>query len=689
MINNTAPEKLVSIYGTQSYTKLFIQHSFNTDIDLLGKAFWVYDESQTQVKEWLVTEPGQLKYTSVTIPGLLQDTQYTVKGQFYDQMIDPELLQAKFGINISDPLSIKTKKAPSLTNITVTATQVEVGVSNPTVNFYCQGDADFIEIQYKSATDTNWTSCYSGQVLSPISLIFPIGTYNFRVKGSIGLPDGVTIEQSQWSQYPSPVVVQYLAIPPSKPTAIDFSVQKIKDGIERYDVKVEWDWARANGAQIKQFIVEYTPTAKYNSSGWADAQRVNTSSTRSQILVNFPFDVDFKLRVIATAWGPNDGTMTSVSDTVSLRITTNTPITDNFIKETGVEVGYYGINQYKGTGQQKVQTFKLDQSTGNLSIGIADAQGKVPFSFDAVNNIFNVSGRIITDTINAASFVLTNTSGNTSPQLYSQEKPQFGNANQGIWMGYNNTGKFLFDLGNSTQYMRWDGSALKIQGNVIVGTPGGDTTLNDALKGKSVVPIYQAAQTAPAKPTGTSYPPAGWATSPPSFDPKTQKIWVSTGTIDPLLNQLISGGSWSTPIQFSGSDGQQGIQGSRGPGIYQNQVVDQTTDFNVASANQFFLNTFGSQQVIYDCLTQYRVSNPQVAWTRMWNGSQWVQPALMVHGDIIANGTIRGEKMVADQAFFQKAGINVLYDRNAQLSANPEGVYKMKIDLASGFIHIR
>ena len=58
---------------------------------------------------------------------------------------------------------------------------------------------------------------------------------------------------------------------------------------------------------------------------------------------------------------------------------------------------------------------------------------------------------------------------------------------------------------------------------------------------------------------------------------------MSTGTIDPLLNQLISGGSWSTPVQFSGSDGAQGVpgvpgiqgppgangaQGGRGPGIY-------------------------------------------------------------------------------------------------------------------------
>ncbi len=58
-------------------------------------------------------------------------------------------------------------------------------------------------------------------------------------------------------------------------------------------------------------------------------------------------------------------------------------------------------------------------------------------------------------------------------------------------MGYDATGKFKFDMGNSAQYVRWDGSNLRISGQVVIGTPGGDTSLDNALKGKSVVPIYQ------------------------------------------------------------------------------------------------------------------------------------------------------------------------------------------------------
>lgn len=703
MIENTAPETLVNLYGASSYTMLYIQHSFNNDVDLLGKAFWVYNQVGTQVKEWLVTDPSMLTYTSVTIPGLVQDTPYTVKGQYYDKMIDPELLQAKFGINISTQISLRTKKQPTLSNITVTATSVEVGVSSPTVNFFCQGDADFIEIQQKLTTAQDWTSIYSGSLVSPVSLIMPVGTYQFRIRGTISLPDGTTMETSQWYQYPSNVTVQYMAIPPSKPTTLDFLVQKIKDGIQRYDVKVTWAWSRGSGQQIKQFILEYIPLAQYNATGWQGSQKVNTSSTPYQILVNFPFNQSFKIRVTADSWGPNDGTMSTSSDPVTFLLDANTPITDNFTKETGVEVGYFGINQFKGTGASRVQTYKLDQATGNLSVGIADAQGKVPFLFDAVNNILSVSGRTITDIINSASFVLTNLGG-TPPALYSQEKPNYGNVNQGIWMGYDTSGNFKFDMGNSSQYIRWDGRNLRISGSVVIGTPGGDTSLDNALKGKSVVPIYQVSQAQPQRPTATQYPPPGWSTSPPQYDPNTQFVWVSNGTIDPLTNTLVSGATWSTPVQFTGTKGdtgqtgqtgqtgpagQNGAAGARGPGTYVQSVATNATQFNTTLANSFFNTTFGSGPVKYDVLTQYRSNNPSYAWTMMWNGTQWSAPALVVHGDMIVDGTIRGEAMVADNAFFQKAGINIIYDRAAQLSTNPEGTYKMKIDLASGFIHIR
>lgn len=88
-------------------------------------------------------------------------------------------------------------------------------------------------------------------------------------------------------------------------------------------------------------------------------------------------------------------------------------------------------------------------------------------------------------------------------------------------------------------------------------------------------------------------------------------------------------------------------------------------------------------------MTEYNANNPAQSYTRQWNGSGWGQPALVIHGDMIVNGTITSSKIVANDAFLSQIGVNTIYDRNAALSGNPEAVYKMKIDLASGYIHIR
>jgi hypothetical protein len=73
----------------------------------------------------------------------------------------------------------------------------------------------------------------------------------------------------------------------------------------------------------------------------------------------------------------------------------------------------------------------------------------------------------------------------------------------------------------------------------------------------------------------------------------------------------------------------------------------------------------------------------------MWDGSTFNTPQLVIHGDMIATGTIHSNRIVADSAFFQQTGINTIYNHAAAVSGNPEGTYTMKIDLANGSIHIR
>ncbi|MFP9035694.1 hypothetical protein, partial [Enterococcus faecalis] len=96
----------------------------------------------------------------------------------------------------------------------------------------------------------------------------------------------------------------------------------------------------------------------------------------------------------------------------------------------------------------------IDAATGAINIGLLDAEGKAPISFDPVKKIVNVDGSVITKTINAANFVMTNLTGQDNPAIYTQGKT-WGDTKSGIWMGMDNvTAKPKLDIGNATQYIR-------------------------------------------------------------------------------------------------------------------------------------------------------------------------------------------------------------------------------------------
>ena len=452
-----------------------------------------------------------------------------------------------------------------------------------------------------------------------------------------------------------------------------FKAAKIKDGVERYDVQVSWTWERLQGAQVKEFILQYVTSEEHAKTGWTKASVVNNSSAKAIIITNFPFDKQYTFGVGVTSWGQT----TVWSTDTSYIINKDTVFDQSITTVSGCEIGYYGIRGYVLEAGTYKQSFLVVAATGGVSIGTLDAGGRAPFVFDPVNKILNVDGKVITNDINAANFILTNTGTGTPPKLYSQEKPTYANANSGVFIGRNNNGQMQFDVGNSASYLRFDGSSVKISGQVVVGTTTGDMLLSEAIQGKNVVFIYKTSTTIPSPPTSSGYPPSGWSKAP-----TTAPCWISQGQLDPATNLLLSGTYWSDPTKLSGDTG------SRGPGMYAYAIWGFTA-WSDYYATTFFNNNFGSGPVKYDVLTQYNSTNPSTAVTKMWTGSTWTTPALTVHGDMIVDGTIRAKSIAADSAFLAKAGIDIIYDRTAALSANPEAYYKMKIDLANGFLHIR
>lgn len=196
---NPATEKLVINNYMASYTMLYVQHNFYLDDDVVSKVAFYTTGSSSKVEYF---PPTEKLYTHFTLKNLTANSSYTLNAAFYDEMAsDPSLVAAKIGINLSDTLSFTTAKAPSLTNINVVATSVDVGVSDPTVEFTLDGAAQTVVIQAQKVGSTDWITILDTAMSNKVSVIIPIGDYKFRVAGRIALPDGLSLDVSPWYQY--------------------------------------------------------------------------------------------------------------------------------------------------------------------------------------------------------------------------------------------------------------------------------------------------------------------------------------------------------------------------------------------------------------------------------------------------------------------------------------------------------
>lgn len=684
MISNNAPAKMVLNAIVSGYRLAYVQHSIYSDYDVIGRTFWVTTGGDTTRRDFTGVDTF-----SVILNTLEPETAYSVQGAFYDAIIDSELLNAQIGINLSGISTFTTRATPKITAIQSVSEQVDVGVGAPVIHLSTSGFADFCTVEMKDSTNPSaeWVKYYIGALDQLI--IFggvPVGTYNVRISGQITMPDGVTIESSGVYTWPDVFEVKYNFSPPSAPKDLKFRVAHIQDGKERYDLRVEWDWEKESGSNVREFVLHYINEEEYQRTGWTKANVVNVGAAQAGTIFSFPWLVEHRFRVASVAWGPDSQSIVYSTDSLFI-INEDTEIDNGFINETGIDVNYAHImGKLNDNGTWK-QTFLIDAATGAVNIGLLDEEGKAPISFDPINRVVNVDGKVITKQINAASFVLTNLTGEDNPALYTQGKT-WGDNNSGIWMGMDNVSfKPKLDIGNSTQYIRYDGDTLRISGEVVVGTPNGDVSIEEGLQGKQTVFIYRiSTEGPPDKPLEPDYPPPGWVTVPPvRNDPKTENIYVSSGVLDPVTEKLVDGTNWSDVVQWSGTEG---VIGERGPGFYAMAIADLTA-WSDTQAASFFQNNFNAPPSLYDVLTQYKTSDPKVAFTKQWDGTAWITPALLVHGNMVVDGTITASKIVGDDAFLSRIGVNVIYDRAAAISSNPEAIYKMKISLSDGYIHIR
>tara|TARA_Y100001956_G_scaffold82660_1_gene104608 strand:- start:1005 stop:3047 length:2043 start_codon:yes stop_codon:yes gene_type:complete len=680
MITNKQPVRLAFQASTLGYTKGVFYHSSYSDQDVEGKAIWI-----DSVLQPVDTNLDYLYFSTV---GMTPNTSYSFEAAFYDAMVDVSMLEARTMVSISEPLSVTTAKEPTITGYSIEADPVDVGVSPPIVVLDVEGDADSVEIQYAPAGTTEWASVYIGPIDSAIRVSnIPVGTVDIRMQGRISLTDvDSTIDKSAWSTITN-VEVDWVYAPPSAPTNVGFTVALLAEPTERYDVLVSWDWEQSGGASLREFVVYSIPQSLYDSNPsnnkWEGATLINTGVSKNAVIINHPYKTEVRYRVAAVSWGPVNSNSQFSAET-TLTIDENTDIDNDFTTQTGIEMTYAHIKGLLNDEGTWKQTFLIDAATGAVSIGLLDQYGEAPISFDPVGGNVNVKGGVVSETITAASYVLANLSGTDSPSFRSAAKSEYGDASDGIWMGHDSDGgyDFKFDLGNDTQYIRWDGGVLRISGDVVIGTPDGDVPIQN---GSAFTAFIYKLDTSPPDTSGLGpeFPPAGWSDVPPIRTVGTN-VYVATGLVSRATGELVAGESWSTSSQFTGTEG------TRGPSFY-TEAITGFTSFNTTAANNFFIDLYGAEgaPVQYDVMTQYNPSNPSVLETREWNGSAWVGSTLAINGNVIVDGSIRAESIVATDAFFQEVGANYIYDNAAFNNGNPAADYSMRISLIDGSIHIR
>ena len=181
--------------------------------------------------------------------------------------------------------------------------------------------------------------------------------------------------------------------------------------------------------------------------------------------------------------------------------------------------------------------------------------------------------------------------------------------------------------------------------------------------------IYQYATGTAAAATGT------WSNTPPASLAAGQYLWMRAGVVTPPAT---APATWGTPYRISGEKGDEGADGARGSltgytqtasaagfvgyslsgsswaaNSYENgrraaviiwiMLTGQTNSFPVASPT--------SHLRIGDTVT---LTNSTAAETRYWGGTAWMQPGVVIDGNLLVNGTISGSKINADSAFFTK-----------------------------------
>ena len=199
----------------------------------------------------------------------------------------------------------------------------------------------------------------------------------------------------------------------------------------------------------------------------------------------------------------------------------------------------------------------------------------------------------------------------------------------------------------------------------------------------AIVYIYIQQSTVPTTPTGGTWTfststlssvPSGWSVAQPTTT--TVPTYISRRTFTATTpTDTSTTGSWSTPT-IHAQNGTNGSNGNRGAGFY--SVAGTAWSDSVANAA-----CPGGLPVLNDVVTIYNSSTLASYGTKMWSGSVWATPALAIHGDMIATGTIRAAAISTPSLSALSANLGTITAGMMQTTSSNVG---MKVDLTNNCI---
>lgn len=573
-IINTRPPSVVVTATEVGYTKLKTRFgNVREDYDLSSIGSWIYPAASTPASAIYVEQSFDPANRIVSYAGLQNSTAYVTTLALLDDFAKGSLplIQAQYLVGTSDILAFTTTNLSTVSPINITdivITQDENVVGNPfaSANISYTGTADLLTIE---TIDLNnplavWEVLATVPVSGSIVVSIPGGTYQVRYFSTKRFSDGDT-DVSAYTSFPGTIVVETGLSAPPEVTNSSLAAYRTKGTTPGYTLRVDWDYPTDQASENKRR--NFTVTLLANPAFSTNYEALNWSNAIAEVAIDtgyvyssFPYQTSYVIRIGVTGWGTEGSDYIYIPVYISKDTADSgllgylIPSEQEYSGTTKIQIDDEFIRAYKvfdaSNPANNIKVFDVDANTGNVVIGTpggtynGSTMTTAPFIFDSTSGRLQVSGRTITDQIESASYVLSWIDA-TPPSLRTAGKAAFAATAAGIWMGYTDLSTFKFDLGNASNYVRWDGTDLVISGTVKIGTDG--RTVGQAQRQFFV---YKRSTTTPATPTDGTYSnpvPAGWSSVVPAG---TDDVYMTSR----LLTS--DGGSpqdavWSTPSLFS------------------------------------------------------------------------------------------------------------------------------------------